>query len=104
MVATKALETPDGIDEVIIGEGSLFLNMPKIEYKIQKKFAIKCWGPLSAGFLGVFNIGPKWTFQCQDCGHGWKERLLIGINEPIIKCPDCGNICKMTKFKWNDGI
>ena len=91
---------PWEIDE--FGEGSLFLNKPKAVKKPVRKVTITGFGSHVVGPIGIlFNIGPKHNFNCHECGHKWKERLQIGIDEPTLKCPSCKVLVQFKGQKWS---
>jgi len=109
---------PDPLDEDVFNQRCLLVTKKmKIKdaielltengYSVKKQEVIKeakkePFYPIE-GFGWNFSIfgGPKWTWQCKKCGHAWKERLLVGIDEQIITCPNCRNRSKMHGLTWN---
>jgi len=73
----------------------------KIRVEEYNKRDYKNWTIIGEGYNLSFFGGPKWTFQCKKCGAAWKERLIVGVNEPTIFCKCCGNKQKFYGLGWD---
>lgn len=61
---------------------------------------VKAKGMNMSMTLNLFGIGPKFTLQCS-CGYGWRQRVIPGVDNPLIVCPHCGESDRLP-FTWKN--